>query len=139
MSMDENPRAPRSSEVITGDALTSLSASIDAHAHAVKNSADTQTGPSEAVSDQGTVSFKGRSHPVSSDEAERLLAWLDELETSGWSSNADARAAGCLRRVAGCVLPALALALRSRGGTRVSTCACASCFHLSSQHLLFDI
>lgn len=99
MSMD----APRTGEAITGDALTSLSVLSSAH-EIVRANPDRPTGPSEAVSETGTVSFKGRSHPVAADEAARLLTWLDDQEAGpGWPSPAERRAAACLRRVAGCV------------------------------------
>ena len=80
-----------------GDALENVHQLVQAQ----QEGAGQSTGPSEAVSETGTVSYKGKSHPVAASEAADLLAWLDERE--GGLTGPDARAASCLRRVAGCV------------------------------------
>ena len=80
---------------LVGDALENVHQLVQASAE----SAGQSTGPTEAASETGTVSYKGASHPVSAGEAAELLVWLDEREFTG----PELRAAACLRRVAGCV------------------------------------
>jgi hypothetical protein len=81
---------------LVGDALENVHQLVQASAE----SAGQSTGPTEAASETGTVSYKGASHPVSAGEAADLLVWLDEREFTG---GPELRAAACLRRVAGCV------------------------------------
>jgi hypothetical protein len=90
MSLDG---APRVSLSVEGDAPLS-------HVHAMSSASDLCASPRRRSQPSGeaTLSFRGASVPVSAEEAEDLLAYLDANEAGR------SRAGYTLRRVAGCVV-----------------------------------
>jgi len=77
------------------------------HLHAMSSS-NNLVGMHSSAGLVGTVTYRGASQGVSQEEAEELLAFLEEQEKGGQSSlsASERRAIFALRRIAGCVPPA---------------------------------
>jgi hypothetical protein len=93
--------SPVDASPIAGDALS--------HLHALSSSSDLAPGGMvrgrlSGGGAHGTVSHRGASHPVAVDEAEELLAFLEQQSAAaGLVGAQQAKAAAALRRVCGCV------------------------------------
>lgn len=90
----DSPPAPP--PVVVGDSLDSLNRLSSQHDLAALGGKSLDAGV------LGSLSFKDVKHPVSTEEAGDLLAWLDVVASE--LDNTEARASAALRRVCGCVL-----------------------------------